>query len=308
MSNKKSVLIIGGLGYIGSSLTKYLAARDYPVTVLDNQFFHQAINTPPNVEVIIDDCLNYEYYNCFNTVINLAAYVGAPLCNKIAESAVTELNTEFVSSLTKVMGSDQLLIFPNTNSSYGSSGESLCTEESPMNPLSRYAQTKDKAEKYVTDSGGIAFRLATVFGSSPRMRWDLLVNTFCFEAYYKKRLEIFDPHYRRNFVAVNDVCRAFEFAIENQDNMRGQAFNLGMDECNMTKGELAQKVCNHFKAEYVVGIGVDPDKRDYRVSSAKLARLGFRATTSIDTGLMLMEKYLDGKLFNSKDLKTMRNV
>jgi len=302
------VCVLGGLGYIGSSFYNWLHLKGYnDITIVDNLYFKQGelINTVtdgpkrrqslmPTLEdqkitIYNEDVRVHRHWNDYDVIINLAAYVGAPLCNKLPKEEVISLNQTFVENLTKHLSKEQLLIYPNTNSSYGYSTEEICTEDSPRQPLSLYAETKDNAEKAVLDFGGIAYRLATVCGPSLRMRWDLMVNDFCLKAYRNKKLDIFEPHYKRNFINVLDIHTALEFAIKNREVMQGDVFNLGLDSGNTTKGELAQQICKHFEAEYVVSEGNDPDKRNYNVSSQKLYNLGYEPLYSLQSTITMLD-------------------
>lgn len=326
------VLVLGGLGYIGSGMYCGLHLKDYDdITIVDNCYFgqkdtvdkiNQAIKfrndtlkeERPNlvdqrITVYKQDVREFNGYHKYDIIINLAAYVGAPICNKLDPKEVISLNQTFVEDLTKKLSPSQLLIYPNTNSSYGNSQEPICTENSPRKPLSLYAETKDNAEKAVLDFGGIAFRLATVCGPSIRMRWDLMVNDFCLKAYKDSKLDIFEPHFKRNFINVIDVHNAMLFAIENRDKMQGEVYNLGNDSGNITKGELAQQICEHFKAEYTVSEGNDPDKRNYNVSSQKLYNLGYRPLVDLKSTIMLLDIFF--MLQENKDFykdPTTRNV
>lgn len=308
------VLVLGGLGYIGSGMYCNMHLKDYDdITIVDNLYFghdkvvdmvnralkfrHETFEeekkafAEQSIRVFKQDVREFQDYSKYDVIINLAAYVGAPLCNKLDPKEVKSLNQTFVEDLTKKLSPSQLLIYPNTNSSYGNSKEPICTENSPRQPLSLYAETKDNAEKAVLNFGGIAYRLATVCGPSIRMRWDLMVNDFCLKAYRDGKLDIFEPHFKRNFINVIDVHSALLFAIENRDKMQGEVFNLGNDSGNITKGELAQKICEHFKAEYFVSEGNDPDKRNYNVSSQKLYDLGFHPLLDLKSTINLLDIY-----------------
>jgi len=315
------ICVLGGLGYIGSGFGSWLHLKGYDdITIVDNLYFKQAEIIEPilkatktrldympdlkeqKITIYKEDVREHRRWNDYDVIINLAAYVGAPLCNKLPKEEVISLNQTFVENLTKHLSREQLLIYPNTNSSYGYSTEDICTEDSPRQPLSLYAETKDNAEKAVLDFGGIAYRLATVCGPAPRMRWDLMVNDFCLKAYRNHQLDIFEPHYKRNFINVMDIHTALEFAIANREEMQGQVYNLGLDSGNTTKGELAQQICKHFGAEYIVSEGNDPDKRNYNVSSQKLYNLGYQpihtlaaTITMLDIMFIIMKgKEIDG--------------
>lgn len=302
------VCVLGGLGYIGSGFYSWLNLKGYnDITIVDNLYFKQNEIIEPlltakeqrtefipevkkqKITIHEEDVRTHRGWDNYDVIINLAAYVGAPLCNKLPREEVISLNQTFVENLTKHLSREQLLIYPNTNSSYGYSTEDICTEDSPRKPLSLYAETKDNAEKAVLDFGGIAYRLATVCGPSLRMRWDLMVNDFCLKAYRNRKLDIFEPHYKRNFINVLDIHSALTFAIENRDNMQGDVFNLGLDSGNTTKGELAKIICKHFDAEYIISEGNDPDKRNYNVSSQKLYNLGYEPLYSLQATITMID-------------------
>tara|TARA_Y100000034_G_scaffold63291_1_gene76575 strand:+ start:4775 stop:5674 length:900 start_codon:yes stop_codon:yes gene_type:complete len=220
-----------------------------------------------------------------DVVVPLAAIVGAPACQANRDEA-WRVNVTSIRTLVSLLEDhpNVHVIYPNTNSGYGTSGDMFCTEDTPLEPISHYGMTKGDSEKCVLrrDTSTV-FRLATVFGVSPRMRWDLMVNDFVRRAYREQHICIFDGHVRRNFVAVVDVARAFLWAIHNPKESQG-VFNLGNDSLNMTKLELAQNIKQHFPACSVVEgeFGADPDQRDYIVSSDKLRAAGFVAKTALE--------------------------
>ena len=221
-------------------------------------------------------------------LIPLAALVGAPLC-KLDPIAAKTLNQDAVVDLVKRTSKDQKVVFPVTNSGYGI-GESgkFCTEESPLNPISLYGVTKVEAEKAVLDNGnGVTLRLATVFGMAPRMRLDLLVNDFTWRAVTDRAVVIFEGHFKRNYIHVRDVVKGFEHAIANFETMRGQAYNLGLSDANLSKIELCQKIQQHVPNFVFLEapIGEDPDKRDYIVSNEKVEATGWRPDWSLDRGI-----------------------
>jgi nucleoside-diphosphate-sugar epimerase len=223
-----------------------------------------------------------------DVVIHLAAIVGAAACDRdpaLAES----VNLGAVRLLNRLRSPQQLVIFPNTNSGYGATtGESFCTEETPLEPISLYGRTKVDAERLLLDSpNAIALRLATVFGFSPRMRLDLLVNHFVHAAVKEGYLVLFEKDFKRNFVHVRDVADCLLHAIAERGRMVGHVFNLGLDSANVSKEELAHCVKRHVPNFYIhfAPIGQDPDKRNYVVSSAKLRGVGFEARRSLDDGI-----------------------
>jgi nucleoside-diphosphate-sugar epimerase len=290
------ILITGGAGYIGSIMVPRLLDQGHEVTVLDT--FERGTtelaavcgneNFVPVKGDARDTRLLDELVPQADVLIPLAALVGAPLC-KLDPIAAKTLNQDAVVDLVKRTSKDQKVVFPVTNSGYGI-GESgkFCTEESPLNPISLYGITKVEAEKAVLDNGnGVTLRLATVFGMAPRMRLDLLVNDFTWRAVTDRAVVIFEGHFKRNYIHVRDVVKGFEHAIENFDTMRGQAYNLGLSDANLSKIELCQKIQKHVPSFVYLEapIGEDPDKRDYIVSNEKVEATGWRPDWSLDRGI-----------------------
>lgn len=293
---KESILVTGGAGYIGSVLVPELLKVGYKVTVLDNFMYRQnsllecAGNEAFNVvradardEEVLKELLPEADY-----IIPLAALVGAPLCNRDKIGAVS-INRDGVASIAKLASKKQRIIIPTTNSGYGIGQKGVCcTEESPLKPLTLYGRVKVEAEKIVLDRGNsISFRLATVFGISPRMRVDLLVNNFVYRAVHDKFIIIFEGHFKRNYIHIRDVARAFLHAMENFDKMKDHAYNIGLSEANLSKLELCAKIKEHL-SDFVFmesPIGEDPDKRDYMVSNEKIEKTGFRTSYSLDHGI-----------------------
>ena len=290
------ILITGGAGYIGSTMVPRLLEQGHEVTVLDT--FERgttelaAVCANENFTPIKGDArdtrLLDELVPQADVLIPLAALVGAPLC-KLDPIAAKTLNQEAVVDLVKRTSKDQKVVFPVTNCGYGI-GESgkFCTEESPLNPISLYGITKVEAEKAVLDNGnGVTLRLATVFGMAPRMRLDLLVNDFTWRAVTDRAVVIFEGHFKRNYIHVRDVVKGFEHAIANFDTMRGEAYNLGLSDANLSKIELCQKIQKHVPSFVYLEapIGEDPDKRDYIVSNEKVEATGWRPDWSLDRGI-----------------------
>lgn len=296
---KGRILITGGAGYIGSVLTGHLLEEGYKVTCLDNLMYGQRslLNFVPNpgFEFIFEDARNEGLIKKivpeFDAIIPLAALVGMPLCEMRPRDS-EQINRDAVIMLDKARSPNQKLIFPNTNSGYGTkSGEVYCNEETPLEPISHYGKIKVEAERHLLESEkpAITLRLATVFGVSPRMRTDLLVNDFVHQALSTKCIELYEKHFKRNYIHIRDVARAFQFAIENFENMRhgnNQAFNLGLDDANLSKKELALKIKEHIpKLSIYDGEGKDPDKRNYIVSNEKISKTGFKPIYSLDDGI-----------------------
>ncbi|HPF22761.1 MAG: NAD(P)-dependent oxidoreductase [Hyphomonas sp.] len=290
------ILITGGAGYIGSTMVPRLLEQGHEVTVLDTfargETELAAVCANENFNPVKGDArdtrLLDELVPKADVLIPLAALVGAPLC-KLDPIAAKTLNQDAVVDLVKRTSKDQKIVFPVTNSGYGI-GESgkLCTEESPLNPISLYGVTKVEAEKAVLDNGnGVTLRLATVFGMAPRMRLDLLVNDFTWRAVTDRAVVIFEGHFKRNYIHVRDVVKGFEHAIANFETMRGQAYNLGLSDANLSKIELCQKIQQHVPNFVFLEapIGEDPDKRDYIVSNEKVEATGWRPDWSLDRGI-----------------------
>jgi nucleoside-diphosphate-sugar epimerase len=290
------ILITGGAGYIGSIMVPRFLELGHEVTVLDtfprgntelaavcaNEKF-----TPVKGDAR-DTRLLDELVPKADVLIPLAALVGAPLC-KLDPIAAKSLNQDAVADLVKRTSKAQRVVFPVTNSGYGV-GESgkFCTEESPLRPISLYGVTKVEAERAVLENGnGVTLRLATVFGMAPRMRLDLLVNDFTWRAVTDRAVVIFEGHFKRNYIHVRDVVKGFEHAIGNFDRMRGQAYNLGLSDANLSKIELCQKIQQQMP-DFVyleAPIGEDPDKRDYIVSNEKVEATGWRPDWSLERGI-----------------------
>lgn len=288
------VLVFGGAGYIGSILTHSLLNHGHKVKVVDNFMYKNQAATYGFI-----GHFNYQLHNGHiqypdsymswpDIIIPLAAIVGAPACERQPILATT-INRDAIIHLVKLCSKHQRILFPNTNSGYGMKGETLCTEESPLAPLSLYGKTKCEAEKAVLDHpNSVVFRLATVAGVSQRMRFDLLVNNWIAELNYKQTLRLYQPDYKRNFVHIRDVARAFCYAIFHPE-IKG-VYNLGDDRANMTKIELAKLIAGKLgftKLDEAITIaeGSDPDQRNYLVSSEKMMKTGFRCYYDLDKAI-----------------------
>ena len=295
------VLITGGAGYLGSNLTRHLLEVGYTVTVLDNLMYDQVTllhlfgNPKFQFELgdVRDKKLLQELVGLNDVIIPLAAIVGMPACKANPELTVA-VNYQQVADIVEVLRDDQKLILPNTNSQYGSS-DSIITEESPFNPLSLYAKTKCDAENTMLANGnGVSLRLATVFGVSPRMRTDLLVNDFVYKSVVDGYLVLFEAHFKRNYIHVQDIARTFQFIIENYEKCKGQAFNVGLSTANLSKLELAEKIKSHIPSLVIKqdDFKEDFDKRNYIVSNEKLESLGWKPIYDLDYGIkQLMSAY-----------------
>ena len=300
------VLITGGAGYIGSELTGFLLKSGHEVKCLDTLEYGpnsllRYIGDPnfdfDKLDVRRTDLLQSDLDWC-DVIIPLACLVGFPLCDQRPREAV-EVNFEINKWIAENKRDDQILIYPCTNSGYGVSEDgSVCTEESPLNPVSLYGKTKVDAEKaYQQTEGCCTLRLATVFGPSSRARTDLLVNNFVLKAIKDRVLVLYECEFMRNYVHIWDICRVFEFVIENWDVCKNQTFNVGNDAINMNKLQLAQKINEHISVEIIQAeFTNDPDKRDYIVSSQKIYDLGFECKYDLDDGIeqiIKMYKLLD---------------
>jgi nucleoside-diphosphate-sugar epimerase len=292
------VLVTGGLGYLGSILCEHLLDAGYKVVALDNLMYGAGqpglfhLCADPAFDFVKGDVRDEAVVRAAlrraDVVVHLAGIVGAAACDRDPVLAAT-VNLDSVRLLDRLRSPDQIVIYPNTNSGYGAtSGQEFCTEETPLEPISLYGRTKVEAERALLGSpNAVALRLATVFGVSPRMRLDLLVNHFVHAAATDGYLVIFEKDFKRNFVHVRDVADCVLHAIRNAPRMTGRVFNLGLDSANLSKEELARKVREHVPNFYVhfAPIGQDPDKRNYVVSSARLKAAGFEAKRSLDEGI-----------------------
>ncbi len=290
------ILITGGAGFLGSVLTPTLLQAGYHVTVLDSFLFRQATLLDcckyDTLEIVRGDCRDRELLKKLlgkaDVILPLAALVGAPLCDRDRTGAVTT-NQDAVSLLCELASPQQAIVFPTTNSGYGvGETDRFCTEETPLKPVSLYGTTKVEAEQAVLARGGsISLRLATVFGMSPRMRLDLLVNDFVYRAVHDRSVVLFEADFKRNFIHIQDVARVFLFALEHFESMKGRAYNVGLDDANLSKRELCQVIQQHLPSFvfFEAPIGKDPDQRNYIVSNARLAETGFKPQWSLDRGI-----------------------
>lgn len=307
------ILITGGAGYLGSVLCEHLLAAGHRVTVLDNLMYGQEplfhLCSHPHLNFVRGDARDEQILRQLlaetDVIVPLAAVVGAPACDRDPWLAKA-VNLQAIQLLLKLRSPRQKIVYPVTNSGYGTkSGETFCTEDSPLEPISLYGQTKVEAEaELLAAPGTITLRLATVFGMSPRMRLDLLVNHFTYAAVTDRYLVLFEKDFKRNFIHIRDVADCFVHAIANFEQMQGQAYNVGLDSANMSKEELAIKIQQHVP-ELVLHcseIGKDPDKRNYIVSNQRLREAGFEAQRSLDDGIAeLLKGYqmmARGKFFN----------
>ncbi len=297
------VLITGGAGYLGSIICERLLDAGYQVTVIDalmhgeQSLFHLCAH--PDFEFVHGDArdkgLISRLMSTADIIIPLAAIVGAPACKRDPFTA-TSLNLDAIKLILSLRSPRQLLLYPTTNSGYGTkSGDQFCTEETPLEPISLYGRTKVDAEAAVLDAGNsLTLRLATVFGTSPRMRIDLLVNHFVYAAVTDHYIVLFEKDFKRNYIHIRDVADCFLHCIENAEAMIGRPYNAGLDAANLSKEELALKVKKYVPDFYIhfAEIGSDPDKRNYIVSNQRLREAGFEAKRSLDDGIVeLMKAY-----------------
>jgi nucleoside-diphosphate-sugar epimerase len=291
------ILITGGAGYLGSVITGRMLNAGYEVIVLDKLIFNQVslltYTSNPNFKFIYGDVRNEvlleRLCNEVDVIIPLAAIVGFPACASEPELA-KEINFQQIVNIVKFTnGKNKKILYPNTNSGYGlGTGQLECTEESPLTPISVYGQTKCEAENFLKNcTDAIIFRLATVFGVSPRMRTDLLVNDFTYKAITDKYIVVFEKNFKRNFIHIQDVASVFLFMLENYDLHKGEIFNVGLSNANLSKQELLERIQTHVK-NFAVSYNdyyEDPDKRDYIVSNDKIESIGWFPKWTIDMGI-----------------------
>lgn len=291
-----NILVTGGAGYLGSVMVPELLKLGYTVTVLDTFMFGQNsladICFMDNFNVVRGDtrdkALLKELIKDKDVVIPLAALVGAPLCNRDIIGTFT-INRDAIKTLADVLSPSQKILMPITNSGYGVGENGVyCTEETPLRPISTYGKTKVEAEEIILQrENSISFRLATVFGMSPRMRLDLLVNDFTYRAVNDGFIVVFEGHFKRNYIHIRDVANAFIHGINNFDSMKGEAYNVGLSEANLSKIELCEKIKQHVPNFTIMEaeIGKDPDQRNYIVSNDKLEATGWKPEFSLDRGI-----------------------
>lgn len=290
------ILVTGAAGYIGSVLTPRLLANGHAVIALDSFLYNQTSLLDccydPKLTIVRGDTRNEDLIckfmrNC-DAILPLACMTGAPLCERDPISAQT-VNFDAVKTILEKRRPDQIVIFPTTNSGYGI-GEpgKYCTEDTPLRPVSLYGRLKVEIEKLILDAGNsVTLRLATAFGVSPRMRLDLLVNDFVYRAVNDRAVFLFEAHFKRNYIHVRDIAKAFVHTLEHFDAMRGEPYNVGLSDANLSKLELCQQIKEQVpQFQFVETLtGEDPDKRDYIVSNAKIEATGFRPDVSLDAGI-----------------------
>ena len=296
-----NILVTGGAGYLGSTMVPELLAQGHNVTVVDNFMYHQNslahVCHHPRFEVVRGDVrmesVMLPLLRKADIIIPLAAFVGAPLCARDPIGA-SSTNHDAIMAMLKNVSKHQRILMPTTNSAYGTGDEgNFCTEESPLRPISLYAIEKVKVEKeLMRHPNAISFRLATVFGMSPRMRIDLLVNDFTYRAVHDRFVVLFEGSFKRNYIHVRDVARAFIHGIDNYEHMNGQVFNVGLSDANVSKKELCEVIGRQLPDFTFIEapIGKDPDQRNYVVSNAKIEATGFKPAYSLDFGIQELVK------------------
>ena len=291
-----NILVTGGAGYLGSTLVPDLLNAGHKVTVLDNFMFKQASLNHccyhPNFTAIKGDIRQKNtmapLMKSADIVIPLAALVGAPLCNLDTIGAST-INHDAIELMISMLSKDQIVLMPTTNSAYGTGDkDNFCNEDSPLRPISQYAIEKVEVEKKLMQHpNAISFRLATVFGMSPRMRIDLLVNDFTYRAVNDGFVVLFESHFKRNYIHVRDVSRVFQHAINNHESMNGEIYNVGLSDANVSKKELCQIIKKQLPDFIFIDekVGRDPDQRNYIISNEKIESTGFKQEFSLDRGI-----------------------
>lgn len=291
-----NILVTGGAGYLGSTMVPDLLAAGHSVTVLDNFMYKQtSLNHcchHPNFKVVKGDIRQKDtmlkLMKNADAIIPLAALVGAPLCS-LDPIGATTINHDAIELMLKLLSNDQIVLMPTTNSAYGTGDkDNYCNEDSPLRPISQYAIEKVEIEKELMQhQNAISFRLATVFGMSPRMRIDLLVNDFTYRAVNDGFVVLFESHFKRNYIHVRDVSRVFQHALNNHNEMKGEIYNVGLSDANVSKKELCEHIQKQLPEFIFIDeqIGKDPDQRNYNVSNEKIESTGFDTEFSLDRGI-----------------------
>lgn len=295
------ILVTGGAGYLGSVVIPLLLSEGHTVTVLDNFMYAQTSLLEcchnPRFTIIRGDVrdtlLLTDLVPRADAILPLACLTGAPACVR-DPSAAQAVNFDAVKTIADLMSPAQRLVFPSTNSGYGVGGQDIfCDEDTPLRPVSLYGRLKVHLEALLLDKGNcVTFRFATLFGPSPRMRLDLLVNDFTYRAVTDRFLVLFEPHFKRNYLHVRDAARAFLHALDSYDTMKGRPYNVGLSDANLSKWELCEVIRRHVPDFYFVAadIGEDPDKRNYIVSNQRIEATGFKPAVTLDDGIQELIK------------------
>ena len=296
-----TILVTGAAGYIGSVLVPQLLQKGYKIIAIDNFMYNQTslLDCCHNKNLAIlrgdarDKSLILKEIKKTDVIFPLACLTGAPACSKNPVAARTT-NLEAIKMLLKLRTKNQPIIFPTTNSGYGIGEKGIyCTEETPLRPISFYGRLKVEAEKMLLDNGNcITLRLATVFGISPRMRLDLLVNDFVYRAVNDRFIVLFQPHFKRNYIHIRDVAKAFIHSLQNYEGMKDEPYNVGLSEANLSKLELCEEIKKQIPEFYFTTseIGEDLDKRNYIVSNEKIEATGFKPQVSLQEGIVELIK------------------
>jgi nucleoside-diphosphate-sugar epimerase len=290
------IVVTGGAGYIGSVLVPLLLDEGHEVTVIDNLMYGQTSLLDcchmPSLTVVKGDVRNHalvrEHVVKADAVLPLACLTGAPICAQDPWGAQA-INFDAVKAIADMLAPGQMLIFPSTNSGYGVGEAGIqCDEETPLRPVSLYGRLKVDLEQQLLDRGRfVTFRFATLFGISPRMRLDLLVNDFTYRALADRSIVLFEPHFKRNYLHVRDAARAFVHVLANYDQMKGRPYNVGLSDANLSKLELCERIKCHLPGFQIItaDVGEDPDKRNYLVSNARIESTGFTPVFGLDQGI-----------------------
>lgn len=307
------ILITGGAGYIGNVLTRELLNNNHKVTIIDNFIFNQQaslidICKNNNLQIIKSDIRNIKNLNNeigkHDVIIPLAGIVGAPACD-INPDLATEINLTQIQNIKKNLSKNQIIILPVTNSGYGIGTKDIyCDENSNLNPISHYGKTKVEAEKVISDlENFVSLRLATVFGVSARMRLDLLVNDFVYKAFKDKYLVLFESHFKRNYIHIDDIAFLIKKILINFDEFKGNIFNVGLEDANLSKKELCENIKEFLPKTLILEneFYKDPDQRNYIVSNKKIYSKGWKPIRSIEYGINELIKCY--QFFEKNDFK-----
>jgi len=291
---KKTILVTGGAGFVGSVLIPLLIEQGYKVRAYDSLLYGiepvMGLFLNKNFELIKGDIRDVDrvkkYSEGVDAVIHLASLVGYPICKKNEKEAMS-VNSYGTQAVLNSIPSKVPFIFASTGSCYGNL-EGICKEDLPLKPLTIYGKSKAKAEEFIQKRGNyVIYRFATGYGVSPRLRLDLMINDFCYKAVKEKNLIVYEKHFKRTFIHVYDMARSFLFAVENFDKMKNECFNVGSEKLNLTKEQIAEYI-RRFVPYYLhyADFGHDEDKRDYSVSYEKIRKLGFETKISMEVGII----------------------